>query len=543
MKAIPYRLTLLEPLLATRIAGDPNSAVSYPYVPGSMVRGAMVAAYMQEKSSKSLDAGDDEVQRFFFDGRTRYLNAYPADAEGHRTLPTPRSLFHVKGEKSPLYDFAHKVVYEMNGAKAQFVTAARESQPFCWIDSDTIYFLSPQRRINVHTFRDRVRGRATEDGGAIFQYDALEQGQAFSGWVLVETDEDADLLVSLLKKTQRLGGSSNSGYGRVAVEVEAPLDISGRFWREVPDTPEAIALGEVFIVTLLSDVLVRDLETGSYTWDIKPALEKVLGVAIEYVEALDEEEQRSVWRMEEVGGFNRTWGLPLPQAQAIAAGSVFVFRARQSISKEAIATVEWRGIGERRAEGFGRLIFGWQQETKLDVIEAPKAAKSRPSVPQLPAGPATTLAMQMAERMLRRELDHKLRKTVFDIRVPDGPSVSNAQLSRMRVIIREALSGSDIRRVQQYLINIDQRRSVRDQFERTRVNGERLSSWLKSRLEHPEDVWTKIGAQNLSKRIGTNVVAATQGNEALAREYTLRLIDGVLARLAKERRKEDGGDR
>ncbi len=51
-----------------------------------------------------------------------------------------------------------------------------------------------------------------------------------------------------------------------------------------------------------------------------------------------------------------------------------------------------------------------------------------------------------------------------------------------------------------------------------------------------------MGAQNLSKRIGANVAVTAQGNEALAREYTLRLIDGVLARLAKEPRKENRGD-
>jgi len=91
--------------------------------------------------------------------------------------------------------------------------------------------------------------------------------------------------------------------------------------------------------------------------------------------------------------------------------------------------------------------------------------------------------------------------------------------------------------------NVNQRRPVRDQFDRTRVGTDRLSRWLDDLLEHPEVVWAKIGAQNLSKRIGANVEVATQGNEALAREYTLRLIDGVLARLAKERRKENGGDR
>jgi len=65
MKIIPYRVTLLEPLLATRIAGDPNSGVSYPYVPGSLVRGAAVAAYMREKAIAALDAGAEDVRRLF----------------------------------------------------------------------------------------------------------------------------------------------------------------------------------------------------------------------------------------------------------------------------------------------------------------------------------------------------------------------------------------------------------------------------------------------------------------------------------------------
>lgn len=544
MKAIPYQITLLEPLLATRIAGDPNSAVSYPYVPGSMVRGAVVAAFMRDKGLRSLDADDKQARRLFFDGHTRYLNAYPADAERRRDLPTPRSLFHVKGEKSPLYDFAQEVVYEVNGEKAQFVAAARDSQLFCWIDGDTIYFVPLQRRVNVHTFRDRIKGRATEEIGAVFQYDALEEGQAFRGWVLVDHDADVDLLSALLKQVQPLGGSSNSGYGRVSVELGDPVDVSRSPWREVPESPEAITAGETFIVTLLSDVLVRDPKTGSYTWDIQPALQKALGnVAIEYVGSSDVDEQRSVWRMEEVGGFNRAWGLPLPQAQAIAAGSVFVFRATQPITQDAIAAVEWRGIGERRTEGFGRLAFGWQQEPQLGVVDAPKTVKSVPNAYQIPVGPAQMLATQMAERMLRKELDHKLREAVFRIKIPDKPAVSNAQLSRLRVIVREALEDGDIGRVQQYRDKAIERRSVRDQFERTRVEGERLSNWLEDRLKHSEDIWSKIGAQNMSKRIGTNVVVTTQGNEALAREYTLRLIDGVLARLAKERREKDGGDR
>jgi CRISPR-associated protein Csx10 len=540
MKIIPYRVTLLEPLLATRIAGDPNSGVSYPYVPGSMVRGAMVTAYMQEKALAALDAGAEEARRLFFDGRARYLNAYPLDARGGRTLPTPRSLFHVKGEETPIYDFALETIYEVNDEKVQFVAAAKESQPFCWIDDDQVFFIAPERRVNVHTQRERVKGRATEGGGAVFQYDALEEGQAFAGWVLVDEDADVGLVSSLLQRIYRFGGSSNSGYGRVSVEVDTPQDAQA--WREIPERIAPIDAGETFVVTLLSDTLVRDAITGQYTWDLQPTLQRLLGVEIERVQpAAGEEEQRSVWRLEEVGGFNRAWGLPLPQAQAIAGGSAFIFRAGATISPEAIARAEWRGIGERRAEGFGRLAFNWQAEAKLTKVKPPKvSAISQPALKL--DGVAHEMAQQMAERMLRRELDGMLRKAINNVRVPERLPISNAQLSRLRVIVREALPHGDVARLQKYLEeNVKTRRSVRDQFDRTRLGQERLSRWLEERLSQPTTVWDKLGAQNLSKRIGTNVQVSTQGNEALAREYTIRLIDGVLAKLAKERRKEDGG--
>jgi CRISPR-associated protein Csx10 len=544
MIVVPFHVTLLEPLLATRIAGDPNSSVSYPYVPGSMVRGAAVTAYLRNRQLPSLDAGNVEARRLFFDSHIRYLNAYPIDAEGHRTLPTPRSLFNVKGEGGPLFDFAHEVIHEIGDQKAQFVAASKESQPFCWIEDDRIHFVSPQRRVNVHTMRDREKGRATRDDGAVFQYDALEAGQTFSGWALADTKEDVTLLTSLLHGIQRFGGSSNSGYGRVAVEVGVPIEIAQKPWREAPGSHDEISAEAVFIVTLLSDALIRDPETGHNTWDVRPALQEALGAAIEHIQSSEDEERRGVWRLEELGGFNRTWGLPLPQMQAIAAGSVFVFRAKEPISKQAIAAVEWQGIGERRAEGFGRLAFDWQPKSELAVVDAPVKPPKGSLAIQLSDGPARTLGAQMAERMLRQELATKLRKTIYGIRIQPNPAISNAQLSRMRVVVREALSNGDVERVKQYLTeNVDKRRPVRDQFDRTRVGGERLSHWLEERLTSPETVWAKIGAQNLSKRIGANVEVAAQGNEALAREYTLRLIDGVLARLAKERRKENGGDR
>ncbi|MFZ4849201.1 MAG: type III-D CRISPR-associated RAMP protein Csx10 [Caldilinea sp.] len=548
MRAIPYRVTLQEPLLAKRIAGDPNSGVSSPYVPGSVVRGAAVSAYRQAQALRTLDAGDAEIQRLFFDGQTRYLNAYAVDGEGVRALPTPRSLFYAKGQESWLYDFALETVHKVDEETVQFVAAAKESQLFCRIEGDLIEFVSPQRRVNVHTQRDRMKGRAVTDAGAVFQYDALEEGQTFAGWVLVDTDADTEPLTALLRTIRHIGGSSNSGYGRVSVDVGAAIDSSQKVWSETSVSYDVLNPGDTLVVTLLSDLLIRAPESGNYTWDIRPALQKALGAAIESVQEIGEAAQCSVWRMEEVGGFNRTWGLPLPQAQAIAAGSVFVFRVQELLSRQSLAAAQWRGLGERRAEGFGRLAFGWQQAPTLKVSCRSEDSKRKTADVQFSEGAAKTLAMQMAVRMLRQELAHKLRKTVYDLRIEGKPAISNAQLSRLRVIVRAVLPEGDLERLQRYLRdNIKTRRVVRDQFERTHfdtgLGRKRLLHWLEELLEDPETVWNKIGAQNASKRIGANLEVAARGNQALAREYTLRLVDGVLARVAKERRKEDGGSR
>ena len=47
MKAIPYRLHLLEPVLVSQAeSGEENSAVGLPFIPGSAIRGALVARYL-----------------------------------------------------------------------------------------------------------------------------------------------------------------------------------------------------------------------------------------------------------------------------------------------------------------------------------------------------------------------------------------------------------------------------------------------------------------------------------------------------------------
>ena len=86
MIALTYRLTLQEPVLATALDGEPNSAVSYDYIPGSMIRGLVAAALTRP----TVDLAMTE-RELLFSGEVRYLHAYPARQNSLRSLPAPHS--------------------------------------------------------------------------------------------------------------------------------------------------------------------------------------------------------------------------------------------------------------------------------------------------------------------------------------------------------------------------------------------------------------------------------------------------------------------
>src|SRR5437588_5828768 len=108
MKVIKYRIELLEPALVTSVQGDPNSAVAFDYLPGSVLRGILIGKYLNKYFGSNLaDASDDTLQRLFFDGTTRYLNGYPLDAYGYPSVPVPASWQRVKHNKEgKIFDFA-----------------------------------------------------------------------------------------------------------------------------------------------------------------------------------------------------------------------------------------------------------------------------------------------------------------------------------------------------------------------------------------------------------------------------------------------------
>ncbi|RMD61183.1 hypothetical protein D6833_08595, partial [Candidatus Parcubacteria bacterium] len=167
MKALTYELHLLEPVLATQLGGgDPNSAVGFEFIPGSMIRGAVIGRYAQQHP---VDAADTAFRRLFLDGNVRFLNAYP-QAYGQRTLPVPSSWHKEKdeGEMATIYDFAVEV---QNGG----LQWRKVEKPFChvWAGEDgscKVELTRPKQHINIHTSRED-RQKVTKGESTVFRYE------------------------------------------------------------------------------------------------------------------------------------------------------------------------------------------------------------------------------------------------------------------------------------------------------------------------------------------------------------------------------------
>jgi CRISPR-associated protein Csx10 len=549
MKVINYRVTLLEPTLVTSLQGDPNSAVAFDYLPGSVLRGVLIGKYLEYPGSKSVDTSDSTLRRLFFNGTSRYLNGYPLDIYDHPSVPVPLSWQREKDNEDEIFDFA----VEVQDDKKQWQPV---TVPFYTQSGEDVRLIRPTRNIAVHTQRTARFGRAMpqylpadrgqvsrgtttlleadEIAGAVYRDGALAAGQIFQAAIICENDDDEPVLRTLIDGYVTLGGSRSGGYGRAKINLVADHDSDGDAAEDAEDVPEG-----KLIVTLQSNVLLRDTR-GQFAVDPE-LLRRVLSRHLR----VDLEPEDAFLSAEAVGGFNRKWGLPLPQALAVRMGSVLIFKD-PGCDPTLLDDLEARGIGERRAEGFGRIAFNQQRMTKMNVTE--NMGKSRgPDNFTISQTEARNLAKLMVKRILRQRLDEGLLHAANGVKIANPPS--NAQISCLRGIVLEELRKAtpDIGKIHGFIESIEGRGSARRQFERSTANEEPLLRWLKRLLRYgSEGAWTmadnewkgllRLSGNEVDTRIGD---VKAEIDDGLRLEYVLRLIDLVLAHAAKQRGKEN----
>lgn len=514
MTIITINLYAEEPILATSFQGDPNSDVSYSYLPGSAIRGALIGRYLHLHPLVSEDIVDDPViRRLFFEDTTCFLNAYLYIEElEQRSLPTPLSWRQPKAKENDLIDLSSSEV-----ASDDKESLERVGTKFCSVSGETGYLHQEQRRINIHNQRDRHKGRATKASGQVYQYESLEKGQTFQAVILCDHEEDGCTLKQLLddSPTLRIGGSQTAGYGKVRLsDVQKVSD-----WQEVGIPINDRDHSGICRITLLSDAIICNA-SGQYV--VEPPAEAIADL----LEISIPSQPTSYMSGTHVGGFNRKWGLPLPQVCAIAAGSVFVFDKLNLTTKQ-IQNLERFGIGERRNEGFGRVTVNWLPNVRKFFVGESKTQPSDKTFPL--ADLSVQLAREMATRLLRQQLTQKLEQEVNKWNL--NGKISNSQLSRLVMVANQALQESNSELVSEFLNNL--RSTAKTQFESARIHSENpkvddpsLKKKCLNWLENPQ-AWIDPSP------VVAIASETVEIDENLRREYTLRLIRAIAKKFTK----------
>ncbi|MGH2732447.1 MAG: hypothetical protein ACRDJG_05840 [Actinomycetota bacterium] len=518
-----YRLTLGAPLIVPTLEGDPNSVRSAIRIPGSAVRGAVAAR---------LGASHPRFRELVLSREVRYLNAYPLpEGAGGRSIPCPLAW---RVEKYPPGK-THDLSYIDDSRDLPQLEALSRETPYV-AAAARLTGVRPLLEMRFHHQRDRILGRATEERGAIFTYEAIAPGASFSGMVAVSGDGDDEVegkaarIREILQEPLMLGRSRRTQYGG-----GCPIAWEGRSYsRELEGWSTLLTTGldpkGRFRFLLTADAIVRDPQTGQ----ADPArLADTVASALGGRACV----LRTLGGATVASAFNTTWRLPLPQSPAAAAGTIVVLEATEPIDMEDLLAVERQGIGERLSEGFGACLFLVPAASPTVAV---KPAEERPA-PESPPGPllpASLAAVQ--ERLWKEAVLRGIEREAA--RLSDGATgiPSRSLLQRLRTPLREGESG--LERLATWMGPSEEemklRRPAKEALMGCRLpGGKPLDQWLRETLRPSESALDALahalfrGAALERSTLAESVNDQTQ--RRLAEGARRELIEAVLALLAR----------
>jgi CRISPR-associated protein Csx10 len=404
-----YRVTgILESPLVVRRERQSQRSEGVRYISGTLVRGALAQAYLQEYGQPDacfaalflneegcrfgpLDPGEHVFPR----------TAYSCKREGG---------FHADGKHGVVDTLATLVSSVFHGKPPTILRCphsgcAADLKPmegfweYCHGQPATAH-RRWRRSSATHVGIDRITHTAAE--GMLFSLptmepDAMEQGPpGLVGW-LAATDEAARDLQRLLAVTRgivRVGHARTRGYGRVRLELAshdtsdpeggspaATSDGTQRWMKQSRDLLDRLRLPQLdpdrdFLFTLslpcgavLVDQLLRyTLDPAGMAEWLPPLPPPDPAVAVEDHPAVSCAGGKlrcvtAVAQHERLRGWNAAHGLPRRDEWAVMRGAVYAYwyrggdEGRAELS-ERLMQLEQAGLGARRNEGFGRVVVG-----------------------------------------------------------------------------------------------------------------------------------------------------------------------------------------
>lgn len=320
-----YRIRLDAPLTVGYLNGSSRAADKSNYIdtrtclPGSVLRG-FVATELAHKNPQWFEDHKKEL----LSDCLRFTNAFPV-LGGKSTIPTPSGFYSDKPEK---------VFYSIFERDVEAGEKRARLGSYCVPEGPVLATGTPG-------LTDIMRINRKKNG--IFTTTAIAAGEIFEGYLHSDNQEVLQEAAKTLRDWIWLGADRYAGSGLCAIEELRYEENPYWFRWSASDTPK-----EQLYLLLLSPMTM--CKNGEIVGIDEGELARLLQVETVRI-------TRCATSITEVRGFNRTWGCDTPVLPMYEAGSVFQLHCEPAPSKEAMRRLEMDGLGLRRAEGFGSVLF------------------------------------------------------------------------------------------------------------------------------------------------------------------------------------------
>jgi CRISPR-associated protein Csx10 len=418
MNHFALNLTAVSPL-AIRADHAPDGVASASYIAGSALVGSLAATYRLFHNDSAETFEDLFLrERVLYPNLypATFENAYIQNAQAQPVYPSPLTARTCKrhegfrdspddgfgderhGVRDSLFDRAlFKLARKANnGRNTDKLLKILDSQKDCKVCGkpmkhfSAFYRRNPQKaeqmmvatahtRVQTHTGINRATGTVQE--GILYSREVFQEQTRFWGMVKVP-EELAERFTDFVRQVGksgllRIGTGRSRGLGKVELSAlpldEEPYGFEAfrqrlqAFDRAFQEQAEKIKQAQkielalepghfYFALTLHAPAILRD-ELLRYRGSLdKRTLAELMKSAELPADSFQEIYLAAETRR--VTGWNELWGTPRVHEFAIGTGSVFFFASRiganETLLRE-LFRLEQEGIGQRRAEGFGRL--------------------------------------------------------------------------------------------------------------------------------------------------------------------------------------------
>ncbi len=348
MQKLKYRITTSAPILIADTRGGNNYVTTFDFIPGNTVLGMFAGKYVKLNSLGNAAHIDDNFRKFFLSNELQFTNAYIISKNDRNEIlnnySIPFSIQHNKNNKGNVFDLLFQEAEE-NGEKIQ-TNAFNE---YGMINGKTINYQPVKKSLSFHHERDPITGSTKK--GLIFNYESINEKQIFEGYILGE-ESNLEKFHSEFEESfmVRIGRSKNVQYGKVNFDFIGEVEKSNS---EIPD--HKIENTTDVTLTFLSDVILFN-ENGFSTTDPSVLLSYLQDKTNSSVKI---EGTKYFTKDNIIENYVSVWKLKRASEVSFKAGSCFKLTGVKDPNK--LKELQKEGVGERKNEGYGRIIFNYQR--------------------------------------------------------------------------------------------------------------------------------------------------------------------------------------